>query len=135
MAAAPLPTPDADSAPFWAGCREGRLSAQKCPSCSRLRWPPMEYCPHCHHHGGDWTALPGTGVVKSFVIVRRAFDPGFEDRIPYIVAHVALDGTGDDVTLISNVIIDPVEAIPVGQRVAVEFVDAGPVALPRFRPT
>ncbi len=132
-AAPPLPTPDADSAPFWAACRDGHLAAQRCPQCTRFRWPPMEFCPWCHHHGGDWTALPGTGVVRSFVIVDRAFDPGFEDKVPYVVAHIALDGA-DDVTIIGNVHADPVDSVAVGQHVAVEFVDAGPVKLPRFRP-
>ena len=131
-AAPPLPTPDADSERFWAGCREGHLSAQRCPVCSRFRWPPMEFCPHCHHHGGEWTDLPGTGVVRSFVIVHRAFDPGFEDKVPYIVAHVALDGA-DGVTIIGNVVADPDRGISVGEHVAVEFHDAGPVAMPRFR--
>ena len=90
----------------------------------------MEFCPHCHHDGGDWTNLPGTGVVRAFVVVHRALDPGFEDQIPYVVAHVALDGA-DGVTIIGNVIADP--DVSVGDRVAVEFHDAGPVAMPRFR--
>jgi uncharacterized protein len=128
----PLPTPDADSAPFWAACRDGHLAAQRCPKCGRFRWPPMEFCPWCHYHGGDWTALPGTGVVRSFVIVHRAFDPGFEGKVPYVVAHIALDAA-DDVTIIGNVIADPVDGVSVGQRVAVEFVNAGSVTMPRFR--
>lgn len=134
MKPAPLPVSDTDSEPFWAGCRAGHLAAQRCPQCLRFRWPPMEFCPWCHAHGGDWIALVGTGTVRSFVIVHRAFDPAFEDRLPYIVAHIALDAAAD-VTLIGNVEIDPVEAIAVGQRVAVAFRDAGAVALPIFRPT
>jgi uncharacterized OB-fold protein len=133
MPAAPLPTPDHDSQPFWDGAKAGRLSAQRCPNCQRFRWPPAEYCPHCHHHGGEWVSLPGTGVVRSFVIVHRAFDPGFEDKVPYAVAHIALDGA-DEVTIIGNVVTDPVDAIAIGQRVAVEFVDAGPLSMPRFKP-
>lgn len=131
-APAPLPTPDADSEKFWAACRDGQLAAQRCPNCSRFRWPPMEYCPFCHHHGGDWTALPGTGIVQSFVVVHRAFDKAFEDRVPYMVAHIALDGA-DGVTIIGNVVA-AADAVAVGQRVAVEFRAAGTVAMPEFRP-
>lgn len=130
--AAPLPAPNEDSAPFWAGCREGHLSAQRCPACSRFRWPPAEFCPHCHQHGGVWTALPGSGTVASFVIVHRAFDPGFEDNVPYIVAHIALDGA-EGVTIAGNVMAEPIDAVAVGQRVAVEFREAGAVAMPQFR--
>jgi uncharacterized OB-fold protein len=132
-AARPLPTPDADSEAFWAACREGWLTVQKCPACSRFRWPPAEFCPYCHHDGGDWVTLPGTGVVRSFVIVHRAFDPAFEDKVPYVVAHIALDGA-DGVTMVGNVAIDPPEAVTVGQRVAVSFLDLGTIALPEFRP-
>jgi uncharacterized OB-fold protein len=132
-AALPLPVADADSDPFWAACREGHLAAQRCPSCGRFRWPPMEFCPWCHHHGGDWVALPGTGTVRSFVVVHRAFDPAFDDRVPYVVAHIALDGA-DSVTIVANVVGHSADAVAVGQRVAVEFVNEGPVTLPRFRP-
>ena len=130
----PLPTPDDDSAPFWAACGKGYLAAQKCPECARFRWPPMEFCPFCHHHGGDWTPLPGTGVVEGFVVVHRAFDASFKDRIPYAIAHIALDGA-EGVTLIGNVLADPVDSVSVGQRVAVEFEDTEPVSIFRFRPT
>lgn len=132
-APAPLPTPDEDSAPFWAACREGHLAVQSCPACRRFRWPPMEYCPRCHQQGGDWAALPGTGAVRAFVVVHRAFDPGFEDKVPYVVAHIALDGA-EGVTIIGNVVADPERPVAVGDRVAVEFIDMGPVTMPRFRP-
>lgn len=132
-APAPLPVPDADSAPFWDACRAGRLTAQQCPECARFRWPPMEFCPHCHHHGGYWKDLSGEGVVRSFVVVHRAFDPAFSDKVPYVIAHVGLDGA-EGVNLICNVLADPVDSVAVGQRVAVEFEDMGTVSLPRFRP-
>ena len=132
MSTPPLPVPDADSAPFWAACRDGHLAVQRCPSCTRFRWPPMEFCPYCHFDGGDWTTLPGTGVVQSYVIVHRAFDPAFADRIPYVVAHIALD-EADGVTIIGNVEGDT-DAVAVGQRVTVEFREEGPAGMPRFRP-
>lgn len=128
----PLPTPDEDSEPFWAACRAGHLAAQRCPGCGRFRWPPMEFCPFCHVRGGDWTTLSGTGTVVSFVIAHRAFDPAFEGRVPYAIAHVALDGA-DGVTIVANLETNPVESVTVGQRVAVEFVETGAAVLPRFR--
>jgi uncharacterized OB-fold protein len=131
----PLPKADADSAPFWAACAEGHLSAQRCPSCGRCRWPPAEFCPFCHHHGGDWVTLPGTGTIRSLVVAHRAFDPAFEKGLPYVVAHIALDGTEDGVVMIGNVVGTSPEAIAVGQRVAVEFVTVDAAALPQFRVT
>jgi uncharacterized OB-fold protein len=131
----PLPKPDQDSAPFWAACREGHLAAQRCPACGRFRWPPAEFCPSCHHHGGQWVTLPGTGTIRSFVVAYRAFDTAFEDKLPYVVAHIALDGTADGVIMIGNVVGTLPEGIAVGQRVAVEFVAIDAVALPQFRVT
>jgi uncharacterized OB-fold protein len=91
----------------------------------------MEFCPWCHRQGGDWVTLAGTGVVRSFVVVHRAFDPAFEDNVPYVVAHVALDGA-PEVTIIGNVVVDPVDAIAVGQQVAVDFHEVGSATLPLF---
>jgi uncharacterized OB-fold protein len=93
----------------------------------------MRFCPWCHREGGDWTELSGTGEVRSFVVVDRAFDPAFEGKVPYVVAHIALDGTGD-VTLIGNVIADPPDSVSIGQRVAAEFIREGDASLPQFRP-
>lgn len=129
----PLPTPDIDSEPFWAACREGHLTMQRCPACKKFRWPPMRFCPHCHHDGGDWTMLPGTGEIRSFVIAERAFDPAFEDAIPYVVAHILLDGT-DGLAIIGNVVVDPPDSVSIGQRVGVGFIEEGSFALPQFRP-
>jgi uncharacterized OB-fold protein len=71
--------------------------------------------------------------VRSYVVVHRAFDPAFEGKVPYVVAHVALDGA-DEVTIIGNVVANPVDAVFIGQRVAVEFVEAEAATIPRFRP-
>lgn len=128
-----LPTADADSAPFWEACRDGRLSAQKCPACGKFRWPAMRFCPSCHREGGDWIDLPGTGEIRSFVVAHRAFDPAFEHAVPYVIAHVALDGA-DGVTIIANVTGKKPENVAIGQRVTVELLDEGSVKLPQFRP-
>ena len=93
----------------------------------------MAFCPFCRHRGGEWIKLPGTGAVQSFVVVHRAFDPAFAGQVPYVVAHVALDGAVG-VTMVGNVAGDP-GSVTIGQRVAVEFVDAGAMKIPRFRRT
>lgn len=128
-----LPAPDPDSVPFWAACREGRLIIQCCPVCDEFRWPPMEFCPHCHHDGAEWEDLPGTGTIAAFVVARRAFNPAFAERIPYVVAHIALDGA-PGVNLISNVLANAEDELAVGQCVTVEFFAAGEMTLHRFRP-
>jgi uncharacterized OB-fold protein len=67
--------------------------------------------------------------------VHHAVVPAFKDEAPYVVALVALDGTGDKVHLLSNVVDCPWEQVRVGMPVEVMFDDMTQgVALPKFRP-
>lgn len=127
MTERPMPVEDADSRPFWEGCRAHVLQAQRCRDCQTFRWPPRGLCPHCWSWSFEWQVLPGTGTVASYVVVHQA-TPTFADMAPYTIARIALDGTDDGVLLTSNLEnADP----RVGMRVQVVFDDAG---LPRFRP-
>jgi uncharacterized protein len=127
----PSPVADADSQPFWDACRAGRLVAQQCDACGRWRWPPRGICPACNAWAHQWRPLPGTGVIQAFVVPHRAFSPAFAEDVPYVVVHVALDGTDGQVVLVSN--LDPLDwqAVSVGMRVAV-FFDRS--SLPKFQP-
>jgi uncharacterized OB-fold protein len=69
-------------------------------------------------------------VVQAFVVPHRPFSPGFADEVPYVVVHVALDGTEGQVVLVSNLAADDWTTVRVGLPVVVEF-DAR--SLPRFR--
>ena len=61
--------------------------------------------------------------------------PSFKNDLPYVVALIALDGTDDHVSLMSNVVGCPWEDVTVGMSVRVVFNDVSPeVALPQFRP-
>jgi len=132
--AKPLPIPDYDTQPFWDATREHRLVAQQCGNCKTWRWPPRSVCPACHSDQVEWRALPGTGTVRSYVVMHRAFHPAFADEVPYVVANVVLDGAEGKVVLSSNLVGVPSEEVQVGQRVEVFFEDASPeLALPMFR--
>ncbi|MGQ0572416.1 MAG: Zn-ribbon domain-containing OB-fold protein [Armatimonadota bacterium] len=127
--------PDPDTAPFWQGCREHELRAQRCGGCSSLRWPPRGLCPRCHSWAFDWVALGNTGTVASFVVVHRATSQAFATEVPYVIAQVTLDDTNGLVRLASNVVGYPWDQVRVGMAVRVEFEDVTPeVTLPKFRP-
>lgn len=138
MAAAyqkPLPAPDVDSRPFWEGCRDHELRAQRCGQCGRFRWPPQSFCPECYSWELEWAKLGETGTVYSFVVVHYVSVEAFREDVPYVVAHITLDGTADRVRLTSNVIGCPWEEVRVGMPVRVVFEDVTPeVTLPKFRP-
>lgn len=133
--AKPLPVADAESRPFWEGCREGRLLAQRCRQCGRWRWPPSGVCPDCYSWEADWQPLGGRGSVHTFVVAHRTFHPGFREDVPYVIAHVTMDGTEDRVTIVSNLVGCPWEEVKVGMPVEVFFEKATEeLTLPKFRP-
>lgn len=133
--AKPLPIADAESRPFWEGCGEHRLLAQRCRQCGHWRWPPRGVCPDCYSWEADWQPLTGRGKVNTYVVAHRAFHPGFTGEVPYVIAHVTLDGTDDRVTIVSNLIDCLWENVKVGMPVEVVFEDATQeLTLPKFRP-
>jgi uncharacterized protein len=98
-------------------------------------------CPHCRHTDPAFSfeAVPQTGVVRSWTVVRRSFLPGFDADLPFVLADVAIDGT-DDVRLIGRLVDAPVDdsdgtdvAVLVGDAVSVVFEQLGDgVAVPAF---
>jgi uncharacterized OB-fold protein len=124
---------DRVTAPFWQAARAGYLTCAQCGDCGRFRMPPTPFCPRCLSERIEWPRLPGTGTVYSYTVVERAVLPGSEDRVPYVVAVIALEGA-EPARLIANIVDSPVEDIAIGTRVDVIFdIVTDDAALPRFR--
>ncbi len=51
--------------------------AASCPECLSLEW--------------EWHQVQPTGTLLSYAVYHRAFDPAFQDEIPYTVGYVQLD--------------------------------------------
>ena len=113
-----VPAQTADSRPFWAATREGRIDIQRCAACGRHRFYPRLLCPECWSDEAEWVTSTGTGEIYSFTIVRRAPSPGFRQALPYAVAMVDLD---EGVRLVGELIIEDLDAITVGARVSAVF--------------
>lgn len=86
----PLPKPNADTKPFWEGCRRNQLRLQKCQHCDHIRWPPSIICPMCHSMETEWIVASGKGMIYSYVVYHVAFHPAFEGNLPYVTAVVKL---------------------------------------------
>lgn len=127
----PIPAPTELSAPFWASGLDGPLRLQRCNDCAHIRFPLDAICPRCLSPEHEWAAMSGRGNVQTFIRFHRAYDPSWEDRVPYVVALIELD---EGPVLISNVIGDAALDVKVADRVEVVYertsVDA---ALPQFR--
>ena len=133
-AAQPRPRPDPivtdDSAVFWDAAADGRLVAQRCASCGRLRHPPRPMCPHCRSLEVDAAELSGRGTVYSFAILHHPQNPAFD----YPVQAVLVD-LDEGVRVVSNITDVEPGGIRIGQRVEVHFLPTvGGGRVPAFRP-
>lgn len=126
----PAPVVTDDSAIFWAAAAQGRLVAQACTDCGRLRHPPRPMCPHCGSLGHEARELAGTGTLYSYGILHHPQNPAFD--YPVLAALVDLD---EGTRIVSNLVGVARADIHIGMRVAVEFVPAaGDTQVPVFRP-
>jgi uncharacterized OB-fold protein len=88
-----FPLPDASeplTAPFFEGAARGELVIPRCAECGDYVWYPQD---SCARDGGalTWTPVSGRGTLFTWAVVRRAFLPAFEDRVPFVTALVVLD--------------------------------------------
>ena len=129
----PLPVPTPTSLPFWEGLREHKLRLQRCLDCEKLIHYPRSNCPRCLGTNLDWVEVPGTGVIYTYTIARRATAPQFEDEVPQKIAVVQLDEGPRITTTLVNV---DEASIRVGLRVRPVFqdVEGQELTLLRYEP-
>lgn len=118
--------------PHWLGAAEGRFLLQKCLDCGWVRYPISPLCAACASARTEWTDLPGTGTVWSYVVSERAFVEGLGLDVPYAVALVELD---DGPRYLANIVGCPAGEVHIGMRVdpSYEPLPSGHVVV-RFRP-
>jgi len=114
----PLPHIVPANEPFWKAAHEGRLVAQRCNDCEKLRLPASPVCDACLSERSEWTELGGQGTVWSVCEFHRAYFASFADELPYNVALVKLD---EGPRLYTNLIGVPSSQITIGHRVIVAF--------------
>ncbi|OGA57629.1 MAG: hypothetical protein A3G81_03895 [Betaproteobacteria bacterium RIFCSPLOWO2_12_FULL_65_14] len=133
MSGKPVPVPDADSRPFWDGCREHQLRIERCADCGTARFPPSGMCPHCRSSRREWITASGRGTVFSWIVVRHPVPKEmYAGEVPYVVALVELE---EGVRMPTNIVGCEPGAIRAGMPVEVVFEDvSADVTLPRFRP-
>jgi uncharacterized protein len=111
----------------------GRVTFPVCEDCGRQHWYPMPLCPHCRSSRLSWRPVR-VGEIWSWTVVRRAFDPNYHDRLPYVVAMVSFEDA-PGIRLVANVEGVAPEHLRVG--LPVEFVPPAigdPLPRPVFRP-
>ena len=129
----PRPTPEVtpESERYWRAASEGRLLVSECGDCGLVYHYPRARCPDCLSDAIEWVEAAGTGEIYAHSTAPSVAGWPDED-LPLVVAYVELD---EGPRLMTNVDADP-EAVGVGTRVRVEFVDTDDpdVAVPVFVP-
>jgi uncharacterized protein len=127
----PAPVLTEDNEFFWEAAREGRLVAQRCGGCGRLRHPPRPMCPECHSLAVEIVDLAGTGVVYSYSLLHHPRHPAFD--YPVIAVLVDLD---EGVRMVSNLIGVQPNEVRTGMPVLVAFAPtADEMSVPVFTAT
>jgi uncharacterized OB-fold protein len=123
-----VPTPDEESAGFFAAAAAGALHLQGCVACGRLRHPPRVMCPWCQSTERGWRAVSGRGTVWSYVVCHPPLLPAYAPLAPYAVLTVSLEEDAA-LRLVGNLVaraggaineIDP-HSIEIGEPVRVVF--------------
>lgn len=127
----PHPSPTPLTEHFWDATGREELLLQRCRTCGTALYYPRMSCTHCGSRDLDWERASGRGTVYSYTVARRATHPAFADRVPYVIAIIALE---EGPRMTSNVLCDPEEA-RVGMKVRLAFEDLGDGhKLPVFEP-
>lgn len=128
----PLPVVNAESRPFWEGCKAHKLVLQHCGDCGAWVYYPRALCTACHSERLAWEAASGEGTIYSFTVCHRPAGPAFKADAPYVVALIDL---AEGPRLLSNIVTDDPDAVRIGQAVRVTFEDVtDEITLPKFVP-
>lgn len=117
---------------FWDATRRRQYLLQWCDDCDSPIYYPRCACPQCLGANLSWRPSAGAGAVHSFTVVRVPSDPWTVGRTPYVVALVDLE---EGARILTNLVVDDVEAVRVGLpvRLSWEPLPDGR-ALPLFAP-
>ena len=128
----PLPVPDEDSQPFFAGAREQKLMIQHCSTCGTAMWPVKTRCINCLEAELTWVQASGQGTLYSFVLMHQVYHPGFASEVPYNIAEVDL---AEGLRIITNIIGCPNDQLRIGMSLEATFEAlADEITLPKFKP-
>ncbi|MGX1501531.1 UNVERIFIED_CONTAM: putative OB-fold protein [Streptomyces graminofaciens] len=70
-----------------------RTVGERCPSCRKVYVPPRGACPTCGVATEEQVEVGPRGTVTTFCIVNIKAK-GLDIEVPYVYAHIALDGAG-----------------------------------------
>jgi len=133
------PVPDKVDQGFWDACNEGKLVIQNCIACNRLQQPPEAACYQCGSADHlAWKEMSGRGTIYTYAVMYDTNVPLLYDQQPFNAVIISLDddaGNDSMMKLISHLPGTPVDEVPIGAKVQVEFetTQATGQKVPEFR--
>jgi len=124
---------DRDSAAQYRGRLKRRLLLNRCDDCGTWHHPPKPICPACW--SSQVTAMPvaGTGTIYMFVLLHQGPPAeGVDYRMPHPVVTIELDEQ-PGLRFTTTVVGSPNEAIRIGARVELDWIERDGAPLPVFR--
>jgi uncharacterized OB-fold protein len=119
----PFPEPPGPMfADHFDGLARGRLVIRQCAGCGARQWPPRALCGRCRAGEFRPLVITDTGVVHTFTVVHRAFDPWFAGRVPYGIVVADL---GDGIRITGNYAGGDLGALACGLPVQARFERSG----------
>ena len=125
----PRPSINRDNAFLFEGYRKNEVRIPRCAACTHLFFPPQPRCANCGSFDVGYVVASGTGAVYSHVTVHYPQVRGFAYPLSVVIVELA-----EGVRMVSNVVGVPADDVHIGLPVEVEWLDAGDVTLPQFRP-
>lgn len=119
------PVPDELSKPFWDACNERRLTVQHCTACNRNQYPPEPTCYECGSKDHlTWKEVSGKGKIHGYCVMHDSRIRLLQDDQPFNIAIIELDDD-PEIKMFSHLPGTPVDEVPVGAAVQVEFQPTG----------
>lgn len=95
---------------------------ERCPSCHKVYVPPRGACPTCGVATTDQVEVGPAGTVTTYCIVNIKAR-GLDIEVPYVYAHIALDGAG--LALHGRIGGIPYDEVRMGLRVEPVWTEGG----------
>ncbi|MFJ3972544.1 Zn-ribbon domain-containing OB-fold protein [Streptomyces parvus] len=127
-------TPGRAQSAYIKALEERRTVGERCPACRKVYVPPRGACPTCGVATAEQVEVGPRGTVTTFCIVniKAAHTANLDIEVPYVYAHIALDGA--DLALHGRIAGIPYDQVRMGLRVEPVWSE-GARHVDHYRPT
>ncbi|MFF8501686.1 Zn-ribbon domain-containing OB-fold protein [Streptomyces anulatus] len=127
-------TPGRAQSAYLAALEGHRTVGERCPACRKVYVPPRGACPTCGVATAEQVEVGPRGTVTTFCVVniKAAHTANLDLEVPYVYAHIALDGA--DLALHGRIAGIPYDQVRMGLRVEPVWVE-GARHPDHYRPT